>query len=296
MQHMLNWNDLKYLLATVQAGSYNRAAEELGVNRTTIARRIAALEQQLDAPLLESGNGGYRLTEEGRLALDSARRFEQEAHQLESRLTRGGGELRGSLRVAAPLGLGPEFMAELAAFGNAYPAVRVELINTQDPVSSLNQRQADVGIAVTHDLPDYLSGRRVAVLQRAVYASERYLADHPATLPLGEHRWIGWGREMAHTEVARWMQHHLPAQTAVGLRVNSWHALREAVRQGLGVSHLWCFLAGDIGDLRAITPVTRALDIGLWLCHHGEVRNNRRVSAFVDTLAPLLQRRAGDSD
>lgn len=292
---MLNWNDLKYLLATVQAGSYNRAAEELGVNRTTMARRIAALERQLGAPLLESSHRGYRLTEQGQLALDSARQLEEEIHQLENRLSQSSEELRGSLRVASPLGLGPEFMPELAAFSATHPAVRMELINTQDPVSSLNQRQADVGIAVCHDLPDYLTGRRVAVLQRAVYAAKHYLEDYPASLPLGEHRWVGWGREMAHTEVAKWMQHHLPVETEVSVRVNSWHALREAVHQGLGISHLWCFLAEQADNLRAISPVTEALDIGLWLCHHSEVQHNRRVNTFLQTLPPLLQQRvAGD--
>lgn len=288
---MINWNDLKYLLATVQAGSYSLAAIELGVNRTTVARRIEALEAQLGSPLLENSSTGYTLTEQGQQALKSARQLEEEINRLESQLTRGSEILRGSLRVAAPLGLGPEFMKELAAFSSQYPEIRIELINTLDPVSSLNQRTADVAISVGHELPEHISGNLIAELERALYASQSYLQQRPSSLKISRHRWIGWGKEMPHTQVAKWMQHNLESTTTIAGYVNSWHALRAAVEEGMGVAHLWCFLANDMPRVEKISEVSPELTIGLWLCHHKDVQNNRRVAAFIEMMNPLLKQR-----
>lgn len=288
---MINWNDLKYLLATAQAGSYSLAAVDLGVNRTTVARRIEALEAQLGSPLLENSNTGYTLTEQGLQALKSARQLEKEINKLESQLTQGSEVLRGSLRVAAPLGLGPEFMKELAAFSFQYPEIRLELINTLDPVSSLNQRTADVAIAIGHELPEYINGNLITELERALYASQNYLQQNPEPMKFSQHRWIGWGKEMPHTQVAKWMQHNLEATTTIAAHVNSWHALRAAVEEGMGVSHLWCFLAKDMKGVKKISDVSPDLTIGLWLCHHKDVQNNRRVTAFIEMMEPLLKQR-----
>ena len=99
---MINWDDLKYLLATVQSGSFSSAARELGVNRTTVARRIAILEKQLAAPLLEQTLSGYELTSAGEAAIASARHLEQHISELEQTLSKHSGDVSGPLRVAAP--------------------------------------------------------------------------------------------------------------------------------------------------------------------------------------------------
>ncbi len=291
---MLNWDDLKYLLATVQTGSFSLAAQELGVNRTTVARRIATLEKQLACALLEQAANGYQLTEAGQAVIASARRVEQEVGGLESQLGLDSPELLGSLRVALPLGLGPEFMPELQQFCQRYPALEVELINSVDPMASLNQRKADIGVGVGHSLPDYLQGQHLGELQRAIYASPAYLREHSVSLPLSEQQWVGWGREMAHTQVAKWMQRHISSVSAVSLQVNSWHALRAAVAEGIGVGHLWCFLAdGELG-LQQIGERIEELAIGLWLFRHRELQHNPRVNAFTEFMAPLLTARIMD--
>ncbi|WP_101759692.1 LysR family transcriptional regulator [Oceanicoccus sp. KOV_DT_Chl] len=288
---MLNWNDLKYLLATVQSGSFSNAARELGVNRTTVARRIATLEKQLATPLLEQSAGGLQLTSAGEEAIASARHLQQQVDGLEQRISATGGDVAGSLRVAAPLGLGPEFIPELAQFSTLYPHVTVELLNTVDPMASINQRKADVGIGVGHQLPDYLTGISVGELQRAIYAAKSYLKKHKKTLPYSEQQWVGWGRDLAHSHAAQWMQRYVAEEAIISLRVNSWHALREAVTHGVGVGQLWCFLAKQEKSLVQISEVIDELEIGLWVFNHTDIQNNRRVAAFIEVVAPLLATR-----
>lgn len=287
---MTSWDDLKYLLATIQQGSFSAAGKALGVNRTTVARRVAVLEKQLGAVLLEQTANGYDLTPAGEQAVASARELDRQINQLEQSLLTEGVELSGLLRVAAPLGLGPEFMPELAQFSANHPRLEVELLNTIDPVASVNQRKADVGIAVCHELPDFLQGYKVVDLERAIYGSKAYLKKFPADLPLSQHRWISWGKEMAHTQVAQWMQHHISADAEIPLRVNSWHALRESVINSAGVGHLWCFLADGERRLVKISEVIPDLTVGLWVCHLRDV-DNRKIAAFSEVMLPLLAER-----
>lgn len=290
---MINWDDLKYLLATVQWGTYSLAARELGVNRTTVARRISTLEKQLGAALFEHTQDGYQLTEIGQQVLDSAQQLNREVGELESRVLKQEHQLTGALRVAAPLGLGPEFMPELADFSQAHPGIKLELINTVDPMASLNLRKADVGIGVSHQLPDYLSGHCVGELSRALYASKAYLKRNKANADFSQHLWVGWGKEMTNTLVAKWMQRNLPADVNIPIRVNSWHALREAVSGGMGVAHLWCFLAQGDKNLLRLRPPCAELAIDLWLFQHAEMPGNPRINAFMDTMQPALKARIG---
>jgi DNA-binding transcriptional LysR family regulator len=288
---MMNWDDLKYLLATAQFGTYSEAARALKVNRTTVARRITALEAQLGLPLFEQGQESYKLTETGQQVVTSARYLEQEIDKLQTQARCEEQLLKGSLRIAAPLGLGPEFMPELASFSKQYPHVKLELINALDPMHCVNLRRADIGIGVSHQLPDYLKGSKVGDLTRAAYAAKSYLKHKSVKLDLSEHDWVGWGDEMAHTEVARWMQSQLSAQTPITARVNSWHALREAVVHGLGVAQLWCFLANCEKSLVQVRKPTSELAIGLWLFNHTEVPTSAKMQVFYQHMSEQLKQR-----
>lgn len=288
---MTNWNDLKYLLATVENGSYSLAGRVLGVNRTTVARRIVVLEQQFGATLLEPSASGYQITSAGEDVLASAREFERQVEALEEKVNGDSAQLSGFLRVAVPLGLGPEFMPELARFSALYPRVEMELVNSIDPMASINQRKADIGIGLGHTLPEYLTGKMIGYLYRAIYGSKDYFKHHPVTLSYKDHHWVGWGREMSHTHVVKWMQRHVPAEASIPLRVNSWHALREAVENGLGLGHLWCFLADREKKLIRLSDVIPELTIGLWVFHHADVLNNRRVELFSQSINEFLAAR-----
>ena len=76
---MYDWGDLKFFLATARTGSTLAAARELGVNQTTIARRIAALESALSIRLVDRNRAGYRLTEAGTAILAQTERVAGEA-------------------------------------------------------------------------------------------------------------------------------------------------------------------------------------------------------------------------
>jgi len=96
---MFDWNDLKAFLAVARGGSTLAAAKSLGVNQTTVARRIEALETALALKLFERGQSGSRLTEIGRDLIAEAEKVEQCAKALQSRAETHGRGLSGTLRV-----------------------------------------------------------------------------------------------------------------------------------------------------------------------------------------------------
>ncbi len=289
---MINWDDLRYLLASVRRGTYSGAAEELGVNRTTVARRINALETALGQQLLESSSDGLHASAAGKRLLQTASAMEKQlqasARDLDTATINA-----GPLRIAAPTGLGAEFMPELIQFCRLCSEIELELITVANPATLLSQRQADIGIVVSDQPPEHLKGTLLAQMQRAAYATPQYLDQYAAELPLHQHRWISWGRAMSNTLVARWMRSNLPADIDIAARVNSWTAMREAVAGGLGISYLWCFLADADPRLQQIRAPQSDLSTGLWLLHHEDVPPNQRMQAFQHTMAAPLARRAG---
>lgn len=287
---MINWDDLRYLLASVRRGTFSGAAEELGVNRTTVARRINALETALGQQLLESSGDGLHASAAGKRLLQTASAMEKQLQT--SALDLDSASNAGPLRIAAPTGLGAEFMPELIQFCRHYSDIELELITVANPAALLSQRQADLGIVVSDQPPEHLKGPQLAQMQRAAYAAPQYLEQYAAELPLHQHRWISWGRAMSHTLVARWMRGNLPADIDIAARVNSWTAMREAVAGGLGISYLWCFLADADPRLQQIRPPQSALSTGLWLLHHEDVPPNLRMQAFQAAIAPMLAKRA----
>src|SRR5258705_9235147 len=96
---MHEWGDLKFFLATARSGSTLSAARELGVNQTTVARRIAALEAALSLRLFDRNPHGYRLSEAGSAILPQAERVAAETEALQRVAAQRGRQLSGVIRV-----------------------------------------------------------------------------------------------------------------------------------------------------------------------------------------------------
>jgi hypothetical protein len=134
-------------------------------------------------------------------------------------------------------------MPELAAFTRGYPEIEIDLLSTPEP-AELAMREAEVALLVTDRPPPTLVGRRLATLPSALYAARRYLAERPADGELGGHLWVGWEDGMSHIPAARWLREQVP-DARIACRVSSGTTLRAAIRAGVGIGHLLCFLAEE---------------------------------------------------
>jgi DNA-binding transcriptional LysR family regulator len=290
---MIDWDDVRYFLAVARGGSVRAAAGRLGVNHATVLRRIAQLEKRLGAQMFEKLPSGYRLTEAGEEVVELANQMEASSHQLETRVFGRDQSARGLLRVTLPPFFATHLlMPDFADFARMHPAIEMEVLSTGE-VANLTNREADVAIRVVSDrktLPLNLHGLRGPELFSGLYMSRDRLAARHAGAPdpirwivIDDHGLPDWAREgEVHT-------------TRVPFRTPDAEAQIAAVRQGIGMTKLPCFV-GDADPMLMKAPVDAARMSGtLWILTQGETRKTRRVQLFVEFVfrrlaayAPLL--------
>lgn len=284
-----DWDDLRYVLAVSRGGSLSAAARRLGVNHSTVFRRLKVLEARLEVRLFDRLAEGYRVTPAGSDLAAAAERVETEMLALDRRLAGQDRGLSGSLRVTAPDDLVDAVLMPLAArFMARYPEIALEVV-VENHMLSLTRREADVALRPTLDPPESMVGRRISGLAWTVYgaaASSPVKADTMAALA-GE-RWIGWDEGAGSPSVTRLLARHLPAG-AIIYRSNSLLNQVAACRREIGFALLPCFLGDPEAQLIRVTPPDPAWDSALWLLTHPDLRHTARVRAFLDFLFEELR-------
>lgn len=278
--------DLRTLLAIAREGSLAGAARRLRVNHSTVFRRLGAIEARLETRLFDRQGGSYVTTAAGEDLLRTAERVEAEMEALERRLSGRDLRLTGSLRLTAPDDIAEKLlMPLLAAFRQAYPDITVELV-IDNRMLSLTKREADIALRPTREPPESLFGRRVATLTSTIYAAGAL--SQPAPGELAQRPWIAWDDGAGPPAIAHWLAGNIDTD-AIGFRSNSLLNQASAVRAGLGLAILPSFLGdGDPGLTRVCAPPA-ALDTGLWLLTHPDLRRTARIRALVDMLYDHLR-------
>jgi len=281
--HMRDWDDYRFVAAVGQAGGLAAAARVLGVHHSTVFRRIAALEAATGVRLFDRLPDGYRPTPAGEAVLSALGQAETAIHAVERRLTGEVPDLSGSVRVTTAEDIAEALVSpNLAKFNESYPDIRLELI-VDNRFFNLSRREADIAFRPGRDPEGDMVGRRCGPLAFAHYASDSYLAraghpEGPADLSL--HKLIGCDDSLAHVAPARWLKRHETGDN-VAVRSNSFLIQRAAVRAGLGIGLLPCFLA-DGQDLVRLWAPPADLDSELWVLTHRDLRATPRIRAVLD--------------
>lgn len=172
-------NDLLIFASVAELGSFSRAAERIGLPKSTVSRRLAALEQRLGERLLLRTTRRQSLTEFGLQLLEHARQVVLEVEAVTALSERRQATPSGRLRVSMPSDFANLLLADtLAAFIALYPAIQLELDLSPRRVDLLGEG-FDVVLRIGN-LPDdaSLAARRLAVFSFGLYASPNYLAEH----------------------------------------------------------------------------------------------------------------------
>ena len=189
---MIDWDDIRYFLAVARGGSVRAAAVGLGVNHSTVLRRVAQLEERLGAQVFERLPSGYRLTAAGEDILEFAGQMEASSYLLETRVFGRDQGVRGLLRVTLAPPLATHLlMPDFAGFARLHPDIEVEMLSSGG-LANLTNREADVAIRVVYDrksLPLNLHGLKGPEVFGGVYMSCDRLAAWRAGAP-GPIRWI----------------------------------------------------------------------------------------------------------
>ncbi|AKV03357.1 transcriptional regulator, LysR family [Labilithrix luteola] len=288
--HKLDWTELQYVLAVADGGSLNAAARVMGVNHTTVLRRITALEKQLSLRLFERSPRGYVLTPGGEEMLEVARAIDERVTTLERRLLGRDLRLTGTVRLATADTLALTLLPRhLEAFLLQNPELTLEL-TTSNVLVNLTKRDADVCLRPAADPASNLVGRKLCTIAFALYASPNYLAKTPAKRELAAHAWLVPDESLSETTAGRWTTNELGRVGArVAFRADSLVALRDAATSGMGVAMLPCYLGDRSPALERVRaePVP-GVTTELWLLTHRDLRGMARVRALMDFLGGAL--------
>lgn len=288
--HKLNWEDLRYFDAVGRLGSLSKAARSLGVNHSTVYRRIASLEKSIGARLFERLAEGYLLTSAGKELLASTRHIEEEITSAGIKLSGQDQKLSGIVRITTTDSLGHVLLQpHLARFHRRYPDIHIELV-TNNVFFNLTKRQADVAVRPTNDPPDNLIGKKTCKVRWATYGSREYLrrrAKPKTPEDLVKHDIIFTDETLSHIPVMRWLRKHI-LETSIVLYGGSIMTLYAGAKHGFGLTVLPCWLADHDDGLVQVLPPIQEYDTDLWILTHPDLRGSARVRAFTEFLAKSL--------
>ena len=289
---MFDWNDLKAFLAVARGGSTLAASKALGVNQTTVARRIESLEHDLGFKLFERGQTGSRLTEAGEVLMPDAEMVERAAIRFSNQAA---GQLRGAegaLRLTTnELVANSMVIPALPEFRRAHPNVQVDLVIADRSVDIANG-EADLAIRTSRALAESdLVARKICDHNMALYCSREYAARRGVPASHGElkdHDLIDVTVDMGEMPAATWMMRHAGGRQPI-TRSNSMGSLMHAVKAGLGIGALPTTIGDLDHDLVRCSEVIEEARVSSWIVTRRELKDTPRVRAFIDFMAPHLQ-------
>jgi len=286
MNAQSDWDDVRYFLAVARQGSLSAAARILGVNHSTVLRRIAGLETAMGVRLFDKLPRGYALTAAGEDLHRTALSMEETLAAASLRLSGRDAQLDGTLRVTTVDIMAMHILPRhLAAFRARHPRIRVD-VTVAEASLSLTRREADVAIRLIAEPPDNLVGRALSGLAFAPYGAAAAVEGHGGAA-LAEAPWIGLDESFDHTAMTRWLRAEVPPERIV-CQLNSVATLVEMVRAGVGFGLLPCALADRMPELRRVAPPMADSGTRVWLLTHRDLRMMGRVRAFLDFMAAAL--------
>jgi len=294
---MFDWNDIRLFLAVAESGSALGAARLLGLNQTTVARRMDVLEHQLGLTLFERRNLGYRLTEDGATLRAAALPMAAQAAAIAAQGEKQRRQLSGTIRVTAPEVIFGYFLAPIVAeFRHQHPEVRIEYDSAESLVD-LTKGEADVAIRATEQPHAAgLVALKLSEVAWTAYCNRPYMEMHgapPGPTQLAGHQIVVYSGQVAQRGGNRWFMEKVDPAQVVGSSSTVTN-MSSVLRAGGGVGLLPCFYGDSFGDLVRCFAPAPMLNSTLWILTPEDRRHVPRIDAFVILATERLKARRGD--
>ena len=272
----MNWDDMRLFLAVARSGSISGGAKQLRVQHSTVSRRMRQLEAKLGARLIERKKSGYELTPAGEDVKQAAIRIESEVLGVDAALLNRDSDLVGPLRVTAINNMASSILMPMfASFSKQHPLIDLHLV-VSNLDASLSEREADIAIRLTNSPTDTLIGKRMVTIASTIYGGRDYLQQLEKRG--GEPKWIGAECCSFHKT---WTKQSCGEQTH-NLFSDDTLLTLSAIREGMGVSFLPCFMGDTDPLLQRYRDPDPEHNLGLWILLHADLKHTSRVVAFRD--------------
>ena len=278
---MPDWDDLRIFLACARARTMAAAGRGLGIDETTVARRMTRLAREMDAPLLERTASGLALTPAGDAVRDAAEQMESAVLSAGRRASGADLQLSGRVRVTAPEMLGARFvLPAMLAVHARHPAISFELISTIARLD-VTRREADLAIRTVRPGDPGLVARKLGRMSMAAYVRKKRRG------PLRGVAYV----EGIHLPVRAALEDRLE-KGAIALRTNSIATVLEAVRLGWGAGDLPCFVGDELRDLERALPGEKPESVDVWMVVHRDLQRAARVRELMDEVVVVFRNSA----
>lgn len=292
---MSHWEEMRTFVRVVEAGSISRAAEQIGIAKSGVSRRLAELENRLDVKLINRTTRRSSLTEAGRAYYEGSVKLLGDMDELDAAVTDSESRLEGTLRLAIPLSFGLSHLTPaIEEFLVLHPGVDIH-IDFSDHRIDLVEQGVELAIRIA-DLDDStLQARRICPIRMVVCASPDYLASHGTpvhTSDLEQHRVLrydtGSGQPMklkdssGNTHIIR----NRPRIVA-----NNGEFLLSMAAAGHGIYMLPTFIAFkalEAGELLPILEDIQQPELSAWAVYPRTRYLSRRARAFIDFLVERI--------
>lgn len=286
----LSWDDLKFVLAAAELGSYRKAARRLGKDIATVTRRIKGVEALIGEKLFMVLPNGVEPTPAGLVAANAARRMEASFVDFVRDLEGVAPHQAGIVRVAVTEGLGTYWiMPRLVEFQRAFPRLTIDLQVAMESVDVL-RHEADIAVQFTRPQNSDLIVSKIGRLHAYPFASASY--QNIYGLPknkeeMKSHRLVDQVSPQIPNGIWASLLDLSSIENIVGIRTNGSSALLFAIEKGAGIGGLPTY-ASALGANVIPVDVDISNSFDIWLTYHPSLKDVQRVATVISWLRDIF--------
>ena len=291
----MDWDDYKYFTALSSTLSVRAAADSLGVNASTVSRRLDLFERRLGVTLFTRSARGLVITPEGADVVARVESVAQDLGDIEGHLIGRDKKLSGTVRVIIPEVLALSLLIqELPRFQKSYPDIDLHILPSHQGLD-VGRREADITMQVTNSPAETLVGRVLAPIAVAPYGTQSLIARLEKSNGALDHSKLPWVDWLGDSEISQTcrdlLKTHVP-DMPVSISTHSLLLHLEAARRGLGLAFLPCILAESDKTLQRIETIQPVLGPPMWMLVHPDLRHTLRVTVFIEFVRDVFSRRS----
>lgn len=294
----MKWDDLRFFLALARTRTLAGAAGQLGVDATTVGRRLERLAASLNSTLFETGANGFSLTASGDMLMRHAEEVERSILAASGALTGERSRLAGTVRISLSEGFATWVVAPgLARFRARHPDIRLEIATTNGFLNP-SRREADLAVMLARPAKGPLVSRKLTDYGLSLYAARDYVTRNGAPAAKGDlrdHPLIGYIPDFIYAEELRYLA-EIDDSLAPSLSSSSINVQHAMTRAGAGIAVLPDFIGQNDPQLQSLLDDKVHIRRTFWIVVHHDLRRVARVAAVIDWLDELVAERLARQD
>lgn len=265
--HSASWDNLRYVLSVIEAGSVSAAARDLGVNHATVLRRIAAFESQYGGPIFDKNANGYRLMPGKDSLVQAVQEVENSVLTVERLMQGANPLLSGVVRISSTDTISQYLLPGVVnTLKSKSPQLKIELLSNNSH-ANIAWMEADLIVRPAMTLPEDMIAEIAAHLVFTAFGASEDLD-----------MWLGLKGPLAKSAAANWLSSNIPDE-AVGSGSDSFTVLSQMAQNGTGIAILPTFVGRRFPDLRELPDKMPDIAVPIWVGSHQDLRDIPRIRA-----------------